>query len=73
MRRCLGAAFAEFEMRIVLREVLTRCELRKAEPARPSGPAAATSPSRPSAGTPVVVDAREAPSPRPRAGAPPTV
>ncbi len=32
MRRCLGAAFAEFEMRIVLREVLTRCELRKASP-----------------------------------------
>ena len=33
IRRCLGAAFAEFEMRIVLREVLTRCDLRKAEPA----------------------------------------
>jgi cytochrome P450 len=33
VRRCLGAAFAEFEMRIVLREVLTRCELRKASPA----------------------------------------
>ena len=32
IRRCLGAAFAEFEMRIVLREVLTRCELHKAEP-----------------------------------------
>lgn len=28
VRRCLGAAFAEFEMRIVLREVLGRCELR---------------------------------------------
>ncbi len=33
VRRCLGAAFAEFEMRIVLREVLTRCELRKANSA----------------------------------------
>jgi cytochrome P450 family 135 len=32
VRRCLGAAFAEFEMRIVLREVITRCELRKADP-----------------------------------------
>ena len=32
VRRCIGATFAEFEMRIVLREVLTRCELRKAEP-----------------------------------------
>ncbi len=33
VRRCLGAAFAEFEMRIVLREVLTRCELRSARSA----------------------------------------
>jgi cytochrome P450 len=33
VRRCLGAAFAEFEMRIVLRSVLTRCELSKADPA----------------------------------------
>jgi len=33
VRRCLGAAFAEFEMRIVLREVLTRCELRGARSA----------------------------------------
>ncbi|HEX3361472.1 MAG TPA: cytochrome P450, partial [Solirubrobacterales bacterium] len=28
VRRCLGAAFAEFEMRIALREILLRCELR---------------------------------------------
>jgi cytochrome P450 len=33
VRRCIGGAFAEFEMRIVLREVLTRCELRKSDPA----------------------------------------
>jgi cytochrome P450 len=33
VRRCLGAAFAEFEMRIVLREVLGRCELRSARSA----------------------------------------
>ena len=32
IRRCLGASFAEFEMRIALREVLTRCELYKASP-----------------------------------------
>ncbi len=32
VRRCIGGAFAEFEMRIVLREVLTRCELHKADP-----------------------------------------
>jgi cytochrome P450 family 135 len=30
VRRCLGASFAEFEMRIVLREVLERCELAPA-------------------------------------------
>jgi cytochrome P450 family 135 len=33
VRRCLGASFAEFEMRVVLREVLTRCDLHKASPA----------------------------------------
>ena len=33
VRRCIGGAFAEFEMRIVLREVLTRCELHKSDPA----------------------------------------
>ena len=32
VRRCLGAAFAEFEMRIALREILLRCELRKVDP-----------------------------------------
>jgi cytochrome P450 len=32
VRRCLGAAFAEFEMRIALRAVLGRCELHKADP-----------------------------------------
>ena len=37
VRRCIGAAFAEFEMRIVLREVLTRCELHKAEPGAGAG------------------------------------
>ena len=45
VRRCLGASFAEFEMRIVLREVLTRCDLHKANWPR-RRPAAATSPSR---------------------------
>jgi cytochrome P450 len=33
IRRCLGAAFAEFEMRIVLREVIARCEMEKSDPA----------------------------------------
>jgi cytochrome P450 len=31
IRRCLGAAFAQMEMRIVLREVLNRAELRAAD------------------------------------------
>jgi len=57
MRRCLGASFAEFEMRIVLREVLTRCQLRKASPAaeRTSRRNITLSPRD---GTPVVVEAR---------------
>ncbi len=33
VRRCLGAAFAEFEMRVVLREVLTSCDLQSAQSA----------------------------------------
>jgi len=36
VRRCLGAAFAEFEMRVVLREVLGRCRLQAASD-RPEG------------------------------------
>jgi cytochrome P450 len=54
IRRCLGAAFAEFEMRIVLREVLTRCELRKAD-ARPEKVGRRNITLSPKAGTPVVV------------------
>ncbi len=57
IRRCLGAAFAEFEMRIVLREVLTRCELRKADP-RPERIARRNITLSPKAGTPVVLTAR---------------
>lgn len=34
VRRCIGAAFAQLEMRVVLREVLRRTELRAAGPAR---------------------------------------
>jgi cytochrome P450 len=33
IRRCAGAAFAEFEMRLVLREFVTRAALRAADPA----------------------------------------
>ncbi len=57
VRRCLGAAFAEFEMRIVLREVLLRCELRKLDPA-PEKTGRRNITFSPRAGTPVVVDSR---------------
>jgi cytochrome P450 family 135 len=57
VRRCLGAAFAEFEMRIVLREVLTRCELHKADPS-PEKTGRRNITFSPRAGTPVVIDSR---------------
>ena len=57
VRRCLGGAFAEFEMRVVLREVLTRCELRKASPA-PERIGRRNITLSPKDGTPVVVTAR---------------
>jgi cytochrome P450 family 135 len=57
IRRCLGAAFAEFEMRIVLREVLGRCELHKADP-RPERVGRRNITLSPRDGTPVVVTAR---------------
>jgi cytochrome P450 len=57
VRRCIGAAFAEFEMRIVLREVLTRCDLRKASP-RPERTGRRNITFSPKDGTPVIVSAR---------------
>jgi cytochrome P450 len=59
VRRCIGATFAEFEMRIVLREVLTRCELRKADP-RPERTGRRNITLSPKDGTPVVLTARQA-------------
>jgi cytochrome P450 family 135 len=57
VRRCIGATFAEFEMRVVLREVLTRCELRKASPA-PEATGRRNITLSPRDGTPVIVTAR---------------
>jgi cytochrome P450 family 135 len=57
IRRCIGAAFAEFEMRIVLREVLGRCELHKASRA-PEKVGRRNITLSPRDGTPVVVTAR---------------
>jgi cytochrome P450 len=58
VRRCIGATFAEFEMRIVLREVLTRCELRKASPL-PERTGRRNITLSPKEGTPVVVTDRQ--------------
>ncbi len=57
IRRCIGASFAEFEMRIVLREVLSRCDLRKASPA-PEQTGRRNVTLSPKDGTPVVISAR---------------
>ena len=46
IRRCIGAAFAEFEMRIVLREVLDPLRAAQGRARRRRRSAAATSPSR---------------------------
>ena len=58
VRRCIGATFAEFEMRVVLREVLTRCQLHKASP-EPETTGRRNITLSPKAGTPVVVTSRE--------------
>jgi cytochrome P450 len=57
VRRCLGASFAEFEMRIVLRETLRRCELRGAR-RRPERIARRNITFSPRRGTPVIVSPR---------------
>jgi cytochrome P450 len=57
VRRCLGAAFAEFEMRIVLREVLSRCNLRTPR-RRPQRIARRNVTFSPRNGTPVIVSER---------------
>ena len=58
VRRCLGAAFAEFEMRIVLRAVVERCELVSAR-ARPEQVARRNITFSPRHGTPVSLVRRE--------------
>ncbi|MBK5115691.1 MAG: cytochrome P450 [Thermoleophilia bacterium] len=57
VRRCLGAAFAEFEMRVVLRAVLSRCEIEgtRSKPERITRRNVTFSPKR---GTPVRVRSR---------------
>lgn len=64
VRRCLGAAFAEFEMRIVLREVLGRCTLAAAS-SKPEGIKRRNITFSPRRGTPVVLVERHAIAPQP--------
>ena len=59
IRRCLGASFAEFEMRIMLAEVLGRCDLYKASP-KPERVGRRNVTLSPRDGTPVVLTARRA-------------
>ena len=60
VRRCIGAAFAELEMRVVLSEVLTALELAPATP-RPETIARRNLTFAPRHGTRVIVTRREAP------------
>lgn len=60
-RRCLGASFAELEMRVVLREVLRSCELRSAD-TRPERVARRNVTLAPRRGTRVVLVGRSAAS-----------
>lgn len=57
VRRCLGAAFAEFEMRIALRAIVDRCDLESARDA-PERIARRNITFSPKRGTPVVLTER---------------
>ena len=57
VRRCLGAAFAEFEMKIVLTEVLRRCDLQPGAD-RPERVGRRNVTLSPAGGTPVIVKPR---------------
>ena len=59
VRRCLGASFAEFEMRVVLSQVFRRCVLRAATD-RPEGVWRRNITFSPRRGTPVVLVERSA-------------
>ena len=56
-RRCLGAAFAMYEMKVVLAELLSRVDLRVA-PGYRMRPVLRTVTVSPSGGMPVVLEAR---------------
>ncbi len=64
IRRCLGATFAEFEMRIALRSILARCELVSAT-GKPEGVRRRNVTLSPKHGTPVRLLSRAARQPTP--------
>ncbi len=59
VRRCLGATFAEFEMRIALRAIIGRCELEVVRD-KPEGSKRRNVTLSPKHGTPIRVRARTA-------------
>jgi cytochrome P450 family 135 len=66
VRRCVGAAFAQYEMRIVLRAIIEHADLRPADP-RPERPVPRNVTLAPARGAKVVLGRRLAPTPRPEA------
>ena len=62
VRRCLGASFALFEMRIVLQELVTRLDLRAADP-RPERFVRRAITNAPQRGGEVIAERRAAPRP----------
>ncbi len=66
VRRCVGAAFAQYEMRIVLRAIIEHADLRPADP-RPERPVPRNVTLAPARGARVVLGRRLAPTPRPEA------
>jgi cytochrome P450 len=55
VRRCIGASFAQFEMRVVIRAILERADLRAADPA-PESPRVRNITSAPAHGCRVVLE-----------------
>jgi cytochrome P450 len=55
VRRCIGASFAQFEMRVIIRAILERAELRAADPA-PERPRVRNITSAPAHGCRVVLE-----------------
>ena len=66
VRRCIGAAFANFEMRVVIKTVLERCDLQPASP-RPEAFRRRSVGFVPARGARAVLVARTPREPRPRA------